>query len=136
MKKLATLLTALIILTTSNTCFADVIDNLNNLTYVQKQQISSIQQAYKNQKNEIENNISIYKNRIAKLKSDITKSRGLIDLGIGNYEKKLQLLESQKNVLEKEIDTKYKSILTSKQYKQYQTMQMFVQEKFSNFLNK
>ena len=55
---------------------------------------------------------------------------------ISTYERNLKTLNVQKEELKKQTEALYKSIMTMKQYQQYQAQQMQVQNAFNDFLRK
>ena len=137
MKKVAFLFALSGILLISNTSFAqDAFDRLENITPAQRQQISTVQNTFKIKNNELEMRISGYTDKIARLKADTDKTQDQISLLIGAYERNITTLKSQQEVLKKETDDKYKEILTEEQYKQYQALQINVQDSFNKFLQK
>ena len=77
-----------------------------------------------------------YSDKIARLKSDSEKTEEQASLLIGAYERNIETYKKQQDILLKETNAKYKSILTDEQYKQYQAMQITVQDSFNKFLQK
>lgn len=137
MKKSALLLVLSIILVSSNFVLAsDDFDRLENITPAQKQQISNVQNSYKIKNNELETRIMSYTDKIARLKSDTEKSQDQVSLLIGAYERNIATLKAQQDSLKKETTEKYRTILTEEQFKQYQAMQITVQDSFNKFLQK
>ena len=134
MNKIALILGIIGLFCVSNVAMADVFDSLENITPAQKQQISNVQNSFKIKNNDLEMRISNYTDKIARIQSDADKTQEQKSLLIGAYERNITTLKNQQNILQKETDAAYKSILTDNQYKQYQAMQLNVNESFNKFL--
>lgn len=134
MKKILLALVALGIIYSANVVMADSFDSLQSLTPVQKQKLTQIQFSYKNQIDSLETRIMEYKNKLARAKSDTTKTKEQIALLTSTYERNISTLETQKEQLESAMDNAYKSVMTLEQYKQYRAQQINVQDAFSEFV--
>lgn len=134
MKKFLLAFVALGIICSANVVMADSFDSLQNLTPVQKQKLTQIQFSYKNQIDSLETRIMEYKNKLARAKSDTTKTKEQIALLTSTYERNISTLETQKEQLESAMDNAYKSVMTLEQYKQYRAQQINVQDAFSEFV--
>lgn len=134
MKKILLAFVALGIICSANVVIADSFDSLQNLTPVQKQKLTQIQFSYKNQIDSLETRIMEYKNKLARAKSDTTKTKEQIALLTSTYERNISTLETQKEQLESAMDNAYKSVMTLEQYKQYRAQQINVQDAFSEFV--
>lgn len=137
MKKLGLLIVlSLIILSKSNVFAVEIFDSLENLTPEQKRQMYNVSNIYKIKNNELLKKILSYTDRLAKLETDAAKTQEQIELLFGAYERNIETLKKQQELLSKETDELYKMILTDKQYKQYQELQKNVQNSFNKFLKK
>ncbi|MCD7880054.1 MAG: hypothetical protein LUG16_09005 [Candidatus Gastranaerophilales bacterium] len=116
--------------------YADIFDNLTNLTPSQKQQLTIAHNAYKQENNSIETRIMDYNNKLAQLKNDKEKSESQISLLSSAYQRNLETLKSKQAQLQKDTDAKYKSIMTLEQYNQYKAQEVNVQDSFNKFLQK
>lgn len=134
MKKILLALVAVCIIFSANVVIADSFDSLQNLSPVQKQKLTQIQFSYKNQIDALETKIMDYKNKLAKVKSDNTKTKEQLALLASSYERNISTLETQKAQLEDAMDNAYKSVMTVEQYKQYRAQQIKVQDAFSEFV--
>lgn len=134
MKKILLALVAVCIIFSANVVIADSFDSLQNLSPVQKQKLTQIQFSYKNQIDALETKIMDYKNKLAKVKSDNTKTKEQLALLTSSYERNISTLEAQKAQLEDAMDNAYKSVMTVEQYKQYRAQQIKVQDAFSEFV--
>ncbi|MBQ8887793.1 MAG: hypothetical protein IJY61_08850 [Candidatus Gastranaerophilales bacterium] len=113
---------------------AEEFDSLQNLTSVQKQKLSQLQFSYKTQIDALETRIMAYQDKLAKAKSDTTKTKEQIALLTGAYERNISTLETQKKQLEEAMKKSYQSVMTPQQYQQYSTQQIKVQDAFSEFV--
>ena len=134
MKKFLLALSIVGIFVSCNTVMAESFDSLQNLTPVQKQKLSQIQFNYKSQIDALENRIMDYKNKLARAKADVTKSKEQLALITSAYERNIQTLETQKAQLEDAMKNSYRSVMTPEQFKQYSTQQIKVQDAFSEFV--
>ena len=134
MKKILLALSIVGIIASSNVVMAESFDSLQNLTPVQKQKLSQIQFNYKSQIDALETRIMDYKNKLARAKADVTKSKEQIALITSAYERNIQTLETQKAQLEDAMKNSYRSVMTPEQFKQYSTQQIKVQDAFSEFV--
>lgn len=134
MKKFLLALSIVGIFVSCNTVIAESFDSLQNLTPVQKQKLSQIQFNYKSQIDALENRIMDYKNKLARAKADVTKSKEQLALITSAYERNIQTLETQKAQLEDAMKNSYRSVMTPEQFKQYSTQQIKVQDAFSEFV--
>lgn len=115
---------------------ADVFDTISGLTVEQKRQMSNIYNNYQIKNNELLMRILSYTDKIAQLKLNSDKTQEQIALLTGAYERNISTLKNQQEILTKETESLYKLILTQSQYKQYQALQINVQDAFNNFLQK
>lgn len=134
MKKFLLALSMVGIIASTNVVLAESFDSLNNLTPVQKQQLSQIQFNYKTQIDALDNKIMNYKNNLARVQSDITKSKEQIAIATSTYQRNIQTLETQKAQLEDAMRNSYRSVMTPEQFRQYSSQQLKVQDAFSEFV--
>lgn len=136
MKKIIAILSILVLFVTTGSAFADDFSALQGLSAYQKQQLSQVQFKFKQENNALNNKIIDYQNKLAQLNKQTDKSAEQVALVKSAYEKNIATLESQQNVLKKQMEASYKKIMTQEQYQQYQAQQMQVQDAFANFLRK
>lgn len=130
------LLFVLLVFLTSNVSFAEVFDNLTNLSPAQKDELTRTYQKYKTEYNSYETRIMEYTDKLNKLKSDSEKTPEQMAVLTGAYERNLTTLKAQQKKLEEETDAAYQSILTVDQYKEYKEQQVNTENAFNNFLKK
>lgn len=136
MKKLFILSAVFCLALSTTSAFADNFDALENITPAQKQRLTEVQTLYKPQLNAIDDKIMNYNSKIAQVKEDKYKTKEQSALLTSAYERNVESLKNQKNVLEAEMDKKYKAIMTDEQYKQYKAQQIAVDNAFTKFLQK
>ena len=136
MKKLLTALIFLMTLGTFTVVNADEFDNLEGITPAQKEQIAQIQLVYKQEYNANETKIMDYTNKLNQIKQESNHDPSQQALLIGAYERNINALKSRQDQLKQETDEKYKSVLTEKQFHQYLTQQIKVENAFNDFLKK
>ena len=102
-----------------NSVKAVEISSTDGITAAQKQQLSRIEFDYNQKYSSIDNRIKEYTNKMEAVQKDTTKTPEQISLIMGAYERNLQTLKFQKQMLDKEIDNLYKSVLNEEQLKQY-----------------
>ena len=117
-------------------CFADEFDNLEGITPAQKEQITQIQLVYKQEYNDNETKIMDYTNKLNQIKQEVSTDPSQQALLIGAYERNINALKSRQEQLKLETNEKYKTVLTDKQYHQYLSEQIKVENAFSDFLKK
>ena len=122
------------IIFSSNVVMAEEFDSLQNLTPVQKQKLSQLQLSYKTQIDALENRIMTYQDKLAKAKTDATKTKEQIALLTGAYERNISTLETQKKQLENAMKKSYQTVMTPQQYQEYSAQQIKVQDAFSEFV--
>ncbi len=120
----------------SGAVFAEMFDNLRNITPIQKQQLSNTYFEYKQRNNDLENKLSQYQSKLNQLQDEKDKTPTDISLLRSAYERNISVLKSQQAQLKKETDEKYKSIMTLEQYQEYQAQQLQTDNAFQNFLRK
>ncbi len=130
------LLFVLLVFLTSNVSFAEMFDNLTNLSPAQKDELTRTYQKYKTEYNSYETRIMEYTDKLNKLKSDSEKTPEQMAVLTGAYERNLTTLKAQQKKLEEETDAAYQSILTVDQYKEYKEQQVNTENAFNNFLKK
>ncbi len=136
MKKLFTSIIFLMFFGLFTSCFADEFDNLEGITPTQKEQITQIQLVYKQEYNANETKIMDYTNKLNQIKQEVSAEPSQQALLIGAYERNISALKSRQEKLKQETDEKYKTVLTDKQYHQYLSEQIKVENAFSDFLKK
>ena len=136
MKKIALLLMIFAFGAVSNSAFAEMFDNLENLTLEQKLKLTNIYQEYKLENDQLENRIMQYTNKINSLKNDPDKTPEQVSLLTGAYERNVQTLKSQQRLLEKTTDELYKLNMSAEQYQQFSAQKLQVQDAFNDFLKK
>ncbi len=136
MKKLLTALIFLMTLGIFTIVNADEFDNLEGITPAQKEQIAQIQLVYKQEYNANETKIMDYTNKLSQIKQETSHDPAQQALLIGAYERNINALKSRQEQLKQETDKKYKSVLTEKQFQQYLTQQIKVENAFNDFLKK
>lgn len=135
MKKNFIVLSA-ILLFASNNVFADSFDNLSNLTTAQKEQLTQIHDAYKQENNAIETKIMEFNSKIAKIQKETDKSASDISVLTSAYQRNVDSLKAKQQKLAKQLDEDYKAVLSEEQYRQYELQKGFVDTAFNNFLQK
>jgi len=136
MKKFALFTLVICILGSVNIVFAGTFDSLQGLTDDQMQQLTKIQNTFKQENNSLEMRIMEYNNKMARIMNDKEKTPEQVSLLAGAYERNLSTLKTQQKLLEQQTDMLYKSVLTDEQYKQYKAQQINVDESFKKFLQK
>lgn len=136
MKKLFASIIFLMAFGLFTSCFADEFDNLEGITPAQKEQITQIQLVYKQEYNTNETKIMDYTNKLNQIKQETNFDPSQQALLIGAYERNISALKSRQEQLKQETDEKYKTVLTDKQYHQYLSEQIKVENAFSDFLKK
>ena len=136
MKKFIAILSIMMLFTTAGRAFADDFSALQNLTPVQKQQLSQVQFKYKQEIDSLNNRIMDYQNKLAQLNKQTEKTSTEIALIKATYERNVETLKAQQDILKKQMDASYKNVMTQEQYQQYQAQQIQVQDAFANFLRK
>ncbi len=136
MKKLLTALIFLMTLGIFTVVNADEFDNLEGITPAQKEQITQIQLVYKQEYNANETKIMDYTNKLSQIKQETSHDPAQQALLIGAYERNINALKSRQEQLKQETDKKYKAILTEKQFQQYLSQQIRVENAFNDFLKK
>ncbi|MBQ3640459.1 hypothetical protein II906_00770 [bacterium] len=134
MKKIVLSLIAVGVL--SGVAFADLFDNLSNISPEQMEQLTQIHNTYKQKTDDMENKIMEYTDKLTKiqLSNDITaEQKALLSSA---YERNLMVLQVQLDQLKSNADAAYKQILTDEQYKEYSAQQIRVENAFSDFLKK
>ena len=109
---------------------------IENLSPVQKQQLSRVYQAYKQENNSLEMRIINYKDKLIQLQdvSDISVEQ--IELLRTSYERNIKVLTTEQERLKTQTEQRYKNIMSPEQYKQYLAQQMQVENAFNEFLRK
>lgn len=109
---------------------------IENLSPVQKQQLSRVYQAYKQENNSLEMRIINYKDKLIQLQdvSDISVEQ--IELLRTSYERNIKVLTTEQERLKAQTEQRYKNIMSPEQYKQYLAQQMQVENAFNEFLRK
>ena len=109
---------------------------IENLSPVQKQQLSRVYQAYKQENNSLEMRIINYKDKLIQLQdvSDISVEQ--IELLRTSYERNIKVLTTDQERLKAQTEQRYKNIMSPEQYKQYLAQQMQVENAFNEFLRK
>lgn len=120
----------------SGMVYAEMFDDLKGISPSQKQQLSNAYFKFKQQNNDLENQISSYQNKLNQLKYDKSKNDTELSLLKSAYERNISVLKTKQDTLKKEIDDKYKSIMTKEQYMDYQAQQIQADNAFQNFLKK
>ena len=136
MKKLLTALIFLMTLGIFTVVNADEFDNLEGITHAKKEQITQIQLVYKQEYNANETKIMDYTNKLSQIKQETSHDPAQQALLIGAYERNINALKSRQEQLKQETDKKYKAILTEKQFQQYLSQQIRVENAFNDFLKK
>ncbi len=136
MKKLLTLFSSICILSMVSAAYADIFDNLQNLSPEQKSQLTRIYQKYKFENNNYETKIMEYTDKLSKVKEDTEKTPEQLSVLTGAYERNLATLKAQQKKLEEETESLYQTVMTQEQYKQYKEQQVNVQDAFNKFLQK
>ena len=136
MKKLFASIIFLMAFGLFTSCFADEFDNLEGITPAQKEQITQIQLVYKQEYNTNETKIMDYTNKLNQIKQETNFDPSQQALLIGAYERNISALKSRQEQLKQETYEKYKTVLTDKQYHQYLSEQIKVENAFSDFLKK
>ena len=77
-----------------------------------------------------------YQNKLAQLNKQTEKTSTEIALIKATYERNVETLKAQQDILKKQMDASYKNVMTQEQYQQYQAQQIQVQDAFANFLRK
>lgn len=120
----------------SGAAFADMFDNLSDLSPVQKEQLTRVYETYKIKNNEIDTKIMEYSDKLNKIKASTDKSSEQIALLSSAYERNIVVLNAQAKQLKENLDAAYKQILTDNQFKEYSAQQLQVENAFSDFLRK
>ena len=120
----------------SGAAFAEMFDNLTDLSPAQKDQLTRVYETFKIKNNELETKIMDYTNKLNQIKASTDKSAEQISLLTSAYERNLMVLNAQVKQLKENQDAAYKQILTDNQYKEYSAQQLQVENAFSDFLRK
>lgn len=136
MKKIIVLFGILFILSLSAPVFANDFSYLENLTPVQKEQLTRIYQSYKQENNSLDMQIMSYKNKMAQLENKSDKTIEQVNLLKSAYERNIAALTSRQNQLKTKTEDLYKGVMTPEQYKQHQAQQLQTENAFSDFLRK
>jgi hypothetical protein len=136
MKKTLIIFTILGICSIQSFVFANEFSSLSNLTPEQSAKLSKIHNMFKQQNDELENQIMIYTDKISKVKSLTDKTQSQITLMTSTFEKNIEALKAKQDLLKTSTDKLYKEVLTIQQYQQYQAQQLRTENAFSDFLRK
>ena len=109
---------------------------IENLSAVQKQQLTRIYQTYKQENNSLEMRIIDYKDKLIRLQENATVSSEQFDLLKSTYERNIKVLTTQQERLKAQTEQKYQSVMSPEQYKQHLAQQMQVENAFNDFLRK
>ena len=120
----------------SNRAFAEVFDNISNLTETQKEQLTKVHDNYKEENNKIETQIMDFNSKLLKIKAEKDKTDSDIQILTSAYQRNIDSLKEQQKELTKKFNEDYKSILTEEQYKQYELQLEYAQSAFTKFLQK
>ena len=134
MKKIVLSLVAVGLL--SGAAFADLFDNLSNISPEQMEQLTQIHNTYKQENDDMENKIMEYTNKLTQIQLSNDKTAEQKALLSSAYERNLMVLQVQIDQLKANTDAAYKQILTDEQYKEYAAQQIRVENAFSDFLKK
>jgi len=132
------ILTSIFILTflISGSAFADMFDNLSNLSPAQKEQLTEAYNNYKKLNNEIETQIMSYNSKMAQVQKETDKTASDIQILVSAYQRNIESLKAEQERLDKHLEDSYKSIMTQEQFGQYQLQKDFAQSAFAKFLQK
>ncbi len=109
---------------------------IENLSPVQKQQLTRIYQTYKQENNSLEMRIIDYKDKLIKLQENSTVSTEQFDLLKSTYERNIKVLTTQQERLKAQTEQRYQNVMSPEQYKQHLAQQMQVENAFNEFLRK
>lgn len=138
MKKLLIIASILCIGSAGTSVYAQIenFENLTNLNPEQSAQLAKIQENYKQRYNEIETNIMNYTDKLNRVKQDTDKTPEQLSILKEAYERNIDMLKKQKQLLEETTEAQYKTILNQEQYKQLKSEQSAVESSFEKFLRK
>ena len=123
MKKVLLILGILITFISSDTVFAENIENTDSITPAELTRLNQIEFNCKQQVNQLETRIADYTRKIDIIKNDTNKNDAQKSILIGAYERNIETLKLQQKQFEREADALTKSLLGEEKYIIYKSKQ-------------